>query len=406
MKRDPDDGRASERSRRGTIRRGGDDVERVPVESAPRNERTSAEAIAGAIERWFPIAARPLPWRRRRTPYRVLVSETMLQQTQVARVAERFPRFMRRFPSARTLAASPLDDVLQEWEGLGYYRRARLLHEAARRIVERHGGRVPADEADLRDLPGVGAYTAGAVASIAHGRPAAIVDGNVLRVLVRVAGREVAADDPGTIRWCWSRSREIVEAARSPATLNEGLMELGATVCTPRGPACGDCPLADRCVARAKGDPESLPLPKRRPRRIRLVHHVLLLPPRGSGSGRLVAVRRRPETGLWASMWEFPSIETPRRMRRRTIADRLGVAESEVRRLDLLRHATTHRDLEFVVLRVPLPSPEAVRDLGELVYVPETRLAELAMSVPQRRIADAMLASSEPAQPSSRRGGA
>ena len=160
----------------------------------------------------------------------------MAQQTQVRRVAERFERLLRRFPTPAAMAAAPLADVLEEWQGLGYYRRARMLHAAAAAIVERHGGRVPRQLEALLDLPGVGPYTAGAVASIAFGARAPIVDGNVARVLLRVAGVELAADAPRAQRWCWERAEALVARAGSPAILNEGLMELGATICTPAAP--------------------------------------------------------------------------------------------------------------------------------------------------------------------------
>ena len=312
----------------------------------------------------------------------------MLQQTQVSRVAERFPRFLTRFPTVRSLAASSLDEVLSEWEGLGYYRRARLLHRAARTIVERHGGRIPSEVSHLRDLPGIGPYTAGAVASIAFGRREAIVDGNVARVLIRLAGRPVAADDPEAVRRCWGEARDLVQAATDPGTLNEAMMELGATVCTPRAPSCEACPVAGDCRARRQGLEGRIPLPKDRARRRRIVHHVLLLPPHHEGRRRLATVRRRPEEGLWASMWEFPTIESPRRLRIPTIAKRLGVRSEEVRPLDRFVHKTTHRDVEFVVLEVAAP-PEP-SGLGKVARLTLERLGDLAMSVPQRRIADGL----------------
>ena len=320
----------------------------------------------------------------------------MLQQTQVARVAERFPRFVARFPSVRSLASSPIDEVLQEWEGLGYYRRARLLHAAARVIVERHGGRVPSETEALRSLPGVGPYTAGAVASLAFGRTAAIVDGNVARVLIRLSGRALATDDGEAVRWCWDRSRSLVEAAEDPAVLNESLMELGATVCTPRSPSCERCPLASACSARRRGAADRIPLPKSRPTRTRVVHHVLLLPPRRRRRGLSAPVRQRPETGLWASMWEFPAIESARRLQTRTIARRLGLPAAALRRLEAFKHATTHRDVEFVVLELD-PAVEGSREpdpasLGPLSFHPIEHLGELAMSVPQRRIAESYAA--------------
>ncbi len=379
------------------------DPERVPVDTESRNESSGPEpaAVASDLEPWFAGNARDLPWRRRRTGYRVLVSEAMLQQTQVSRVADRFPRFVGRFPTIQDLASSPIDDVLQEWEGLGYYRRARLLHAAAGAIVERHGGRVPSDAAKLRALPGVGPYTAGAVASLAFGRREAIVDGNVGRVLIRLAGKEASIDDPKTLRWCWSRSRELVEAAADPAVLNEGLMELGATICTPRSPSCGSCPVAGHCKARRLAIQDRIPVAKRRPSRRQVVHHVLVLPPKRRGTRMLATVQRRAPNGLWASMWEFPTVETDRPLQARTFSRRLGLAAGDLRRMESFSHATTHREVRFVVFEaISQRSPTFEREVS-LIEV--ERLGELAMSVPQRRIADAWAARwATDVQPSSR----
>lgn len=367
----------------------------APGETWSIGPRRAAE-VAAAIEAWFPRHRRDLPWRRRRSAYGTLVSEFLLQQTQVSRIAERYPRFLRRFPSIRRLAAAPLEAVLAEWQGLGYYRRARMLHAAAAEIVARHGGRVPRDPAVLERLPGIGRYTAGAIASIAYGERAAIVDGNVVRVLLRLEGRPLASDDGDALKWAWRTSAALVAAAADPAILNEGLMELGATVCTPRSPSCERCPLASACSARRRGAADRIPLPKSRPTRTRVVHHVLLLPPRRRRQGLSAPVRQRPETGLWASMWEFPAIESARRLQTRTIARRLGLPAAALRRLEAFKHATTHRDVEFVVLELD-PAVEGSREpdpasLGPLSFHPIEHLGELAMSVPQRRIAESYAA--------------
>lgn len=409
MKRDPVGGQSKGRTPRGAGLRVGTRSERVPVDPPSRNESNRLEAgeIAPALEAWFPQVARDLPWRRNRTPYRVLVSEAMLQQTQVARVAERFPRFIARFPSIRRLAGSSIDEVLQEWEGLGYYRRARLLHQAARAIQERHGGRVPSEVSALRALPGVGPYTAGALASLAFGRSEAIVDGNVARVLIRLSGRVVAGDDPEVVRWCWTRSRELVAASADPAVLNEALMELGATVCTPRSPTCSECPIASTCAAHREGSVDRTPLAKSRPDRKRVVHHVIVLSPHRRGRRLCATLRKRPDTGLWASMWEFPSVESPRRMSVGALERHLGAGRGSIRRVDSFRHATTHREVEFLVHELERAAlGKSSPPFADAESVEVDRLAVLAMSVPQRRIADAFATrwSADPAQPSSRRG--
>jgi len=210
----------------------------------PEASRAAASAVAG----WFANVARDLPWRRRRSGYHALVSELMLQQTQVARVVEKFEPFVRRFPTVAALAAAREDEVLAMWQGLGYYRRARLLHAAAKAIVERHRGRVPVrDHAALLALPGVGRYTAGAIGSIVAGERVPIVDGNVTRVFQRLAARKGSASDRAVVDWAWEEARRYVAGARDPAAANEGLMELGATVCTPAAPRCDACPVSAMC---------------------------------------------------------------------------------------------------------------------------------------------------------------
>lgn len=355
------------------------------VRSRNESEAPDAAVAAGSIEAWFPEQARDLPWRRRRTPYRVLVSEAMLQQTQVSRVAERFPRFVRRFPSVRALAAAELDAVLAEWEGLGYYRRARLLHAAAKEIVSRHGGRVPRDPAALLALPGVGRYTAGAIASLAFGLREPIVDGNVIRVVLRLDGRPLASDDAEAIAWSWRRARELVEAAHDPAVLNEGLMELGATVCTPAAPRCGECPWRAECRAAAAGAAGSIPRPKRPPKRREVHHHALSI---ASGPSGELLLRRRAAKGLWAGMWELPTIESPEALSDEAIAERLGVPATALRRLGSFIHKTTHRDVVFHAIRIdrrgakPLREGEALAGARSVGAAERTRLA---MGVPQRR---------------------
>jgi A/G-specific adenine glycosylase len=227
--------------------------------------------MTAMVERWFGRHGRDLPWRATpRDAYRSLVSEVMLQQTQVSRVLPRYGAFLAAFPGLADLAAADEHDVLAAWTGLGYYRRARLLHAAARAVVGEHGGRMPESAEVLRRLPGVGAYTAGAIASIVHGRAEPIVDGNIARVLMRVHGRPGRHQDSAVMKWAWGRAAELVVTARRPGVFNEGMMELGAVVCTPRSPRCGACPLAKACVARACGRQEEIPMPKARAERTRV----------------------------------------------------------------------------------------------------------------------------------------
>jgi len=272
--------------------------------------------IVAPLAAWFLAEARDLPWRAPdpvlgppyRDPYRSLVSELMLQQTQVSRVEPKFNAFMERFPNVAALASASEQDVLAAWAGLGYYRRARLLHAAAKRVVEAHGGRVPRDAQTLRTLPGVGRYTAGAVASMACGQGEPIVDANVARVLVRVAGVELRHATPQTLDWAWMQAQPLAASAHARQLIspfNEGLMELGATVCTPSSPKCERCPIARWCVARAQGRQDELPLPKPRQERRSVTHVVLIV---RSRDGK-VLMERRGDGSTWAGLWQFATVE-------------------------------------------------------------------------------------------------
>jgi A/G-specific adenine glycosylase len=261
-------------------------------------------ALVEALGAWFDGAARDLPWRRRREPYAVWVSEVMLQQTRVETVVPYFERFLSRFPDVGALAAAPLDDVLHLWSGLGYYRRARQLHATAREVTERYGGAFPRDAEGLRTLPGVGAYTAGAIASIAHGQREPLVDGNVGRVLARVDGIDAPIKSPAAVRQLWARARTLVPADR-PGRFNEALMELGATVCTPRDPRCYACPLEALCVARATGRVAELPVTEAKAPVPDVPALALVLVSR---EARVLFARRR-EGGLFGGLWEPPMIE-------------------------------------------------------------------------------------------------
>lgn len=294
---------------------------------------------------WYDATRRDLPWRRSRDPYLIWVSEVMLQQTRVETVIPYFEGFLRRFPTVRTLADADLDDVLAAWSGLGYYRRARQLHAAARQIVA-SGGELPATVDELRQLPGIGPYTAAAVASIAFDVPAPVLDGNVERVLSR---RLALEGDPrrGEAR------RELLEAARGllppgrPGDGNQALMELGATICTPKSPRCGDCPLAAGCRAYASGDPEAYPrLPARRkPVRQRRIGVV------ARRDSKTLLFRRPDDSELLAGTWEIPwvAIEKGDDTERRLSESYGGVWELG-ERAGRVKHSITHRALEVDVV--------------------------------------------------------
>ncbi len=262
----------------------------------PKPKSVDAGAVRRLLLAFYDARARDLPWRRDTDPYRVWVSEVMLQQTRVETVVPYYERWLERFPTLDALAEAPIDDVLHAWAGLGYYRRAHNLHRAARAVRERHHGELPEDPDALRDLPGIGDYTAGAIASIAFGRPEPAVDGNVRRVLSRLH------DLPGPGAAELRRLAAALVPEDRPGDFNQALMEFGATVCTPRAPRCEACPLAEHCRARAAGTQLERPLPKpSKPIPEDDVGTAVVVAP----DGALLLVRR-PDDGLLAGLWEFP----------------------------------------------------------------------------------------------------
>ena len=266
-------------------------------------------ALRRRLLEWYERDRRDLPWRRNRAPYAIWVSEIMLQQTRVAVVIERYRIFMQRFPTLLALALATEEEVLALWSGLGYYRRARLLHKAAQFVAGQHGGNLPTAAAALRALPGIGAYTAAAIASIAHGERVAVVDGNVERVLCRLEGWDACADKPGASR---RRSIEVladqlVDPER-PGDFNQAMMELGATVCTPRKPQCQACPIAAHCTTR--GEHKTAP---RAPMLSREIGHALAVRVKRARGGHdprtEVMLERRPaEVTVMPGLWELPAL--------------------------------------------------------------------------------------------------
>lgn len=267
----------------------------------------AAEALHLVLLRWYDANRREMPWRDHPDPYAVWVSEIMLQQTQVETVRGYFSRFVEAFPSVAVLAEAPQQDVLKKWEGLGYYSRARNLQRAAQ-VVSARGGRLPQDVEGWRALPGVGPYTAAAIASICFGVAVPVVDGNVIRVFARFLGW---ADDfkaaRGRVRLAaWLQP--WVEASGRPGDFNQAMMDLGATVCVPRTPACQTCPLNDRCVARREGRQAVFPSkPERKRLPLKQAVAVLLK----DRAGRVLFVKR-PEHGLLGGLWELPNLEVSR----------------------------------------------------------------------------------------------
>jgi len=264
------------------------------------------EQLVLPLLEWYRENARTLPWRSDPTPYHVLLSEIMLQQTRVAAVLGYYENFLKELPTIQALAACPEDKLLKLWQGLGYYSRARNLQAAARQVVEEHGGEFPTDYASIRALPGVGDYTAGAIASIAFSQPVAAVDGNVLRVVSRVTGDRRDVTRPET-RKAVAQALQAVMPLDCPGDFNQALMELGATVCLPNGaPLCDQCPAQTLCAAKREGLTAQLPVkPPKKGRRVeeRTVYIIL--------NGGRVALRKRPDKGLLAGLWEYPNELSP-----------------------------------------------------------------------------------------------
>jgi A/G-specific adenine glycosylase len=329
---------------------------------------------------WYARARRDLPWRRDVTPYRVLVSELMLQQTQVETVRPYFERWMAQLPTLEDLARAPLDDVLQLWTGLGYYARARNLHRLAQAVVEQGRSELPRTAESLRALPGVGPYTAGAVASIAWGEPEPLVDGNVARVLGRILGLQGDLRAPPRWSQLWQAAELLVRrdgAREQPGAWNQALMELGALVCRPEAPTCLLCPVAPHCAALAQGLVDAIPPPRARTRQslVESGHLVIL-------RGDHVLAAQRPQQGaegrLWGGLWELPGGpcaegESPREAAERHVAERLGLAIPAGVEAARTTHLLSHRRYVAVAFRADAPDlppcPEPVAFYTRLRWV-------------------------------------
>jgi A/G-specific adenine glycosylase len=330
--------------------------------------------VAAPLLAWYRRHRRDLPWRESRDPYRVWVSEIMLQQTQVERVREFFTRFMERFPDVAALARAPERDVLKHWEGLGYYRRARQLHVAAKQVVAEHGGEFPRTAAGLRELPGIGRYTAGAIASIAFGAREPIVEANSRRVIARLVGHAKpvggAGDEP-----LWGIAAGLLPR-REPGLFNQALMDLGAMVCTVTRPRCDRCPLAASCVARATGRTEEIPVLPRQ-RAAKLIRETAVVHRRGE---RVVVERRGPGE-WWEGLWDFPRAAAGERRR---VGDRL---------LGMVTYTVTHHRITCRVVERRLARSPAANNRRLLSLA---ALDRLAMSAPGRRIARLLAAQAAP----------
>lgn len=376
--------------------------------STPTLHLPSPATLADTLARWFTSARRPLPWRTGyhtrpisptnptpcRDPWVALMAEAMLQQTQVSRVIDYLHRFSARFPTPAAMAAAPESEVTAMWSGLGYYRRARNLRACAIAIVQHHRGNVPHTVTDLLALPGIGRYTAGAISSIVFGQPEPIVDGNVARVLLRLRGKPLDPQARSTTNLLWHHAGDLAAAAHTPGLTNEALMELGATCCTPRSPTCIICPLRPHCLAAADGTQHLIPAAKKNHTRPQILCTVLVIT---NPAGHLL-LQQRPPSGLWANMWQPPTLETPAAPTPTTTSTTTTAPTTpptpaavlaalnlnpqphlhHIRPAGTFTHQTTHRQLLFSVstlaLPHPLPAPPTTR------WLPPTDLPSLPLS--------------------------
>lgn len=388
----------------------------VTQDDEPENPLTpdQAKAFRRKLLAWYRKNRRDLPWRPRNKqlpdPYHTLISEAMLQQTQVATVVPYFHRFIDALPTVQALAEAKEQQVLTLWQGLGYYRRARNLHAAAKMIVTDFEGKVPATVEDLLKIPGVGRYTAGAIASIAHGTQAAVVDGNVERVFARLFLIDEPINAPATKKKVWSIAEPMVPKF-SPGDYNQALMELGAMVCTPKLPKCFVCPVREHCRGVQETNPERLPikLAKKKPKE---VTHVVIAAER---NGKFL-FEQRPSEGLWSNMWQLPTYELPVEKNENSRRDTSRPGNRDTSKPALLpcsntaaistapidwfqsrytiilnppaaltdfTHQTTHRTIRFVVLHATVKSGRLKANTG--LWRRLDQLEELPLSNPQRQ---------------------
>ncbi len=298
--------------------------------------------------RWARDLDRPMPWKGERDPYKIWLSEIILQQTRVAQGRPYYERFLARFPDIKALAAAEEDEVIRLWQGLGYYTRARNLLRAAREIENRFEGRFPDQYEQILSLPGIGPYTAAAIASFAFGLPHAVLDGNVIRVLTRIFGIDEASDKSAGRARLQKLAGQLIDR-EAPGIYNQAIMDLGATLCLPLNPRCRDCPFASDCTARLQGNPTAYPVKgKRREKRKRILHYLAL------EENQRLAIRKRDEKDIWQGLYEFPLIESGKALSVRELLKYpllehavLQGAPDESAHLQSVRHELTHQSLEI-----------------------------------------------------------
>ena len=339
---------------------------------------------------WFRAHQRDLPWRSSRDPYRIWVAEVMLQQTRIAAVMPYYRRFLARFPTVESLAHAPEAEVLKLWSGLGYYSRARNLHRAAKLIVAQHKSKFPRTLDAALELPGIGAYTAAAVLSIAYDAPLAVLDGNVARVLARIQAIRGELRAPKTWRSLTATAQNFL-ATEAPGDWNQSLMELGEVICTPQSPRCAECPVARHCRAYAEGLTKKIPAPRRKRAAVHMeIAAAILCDPRG----RTLLIRDpgAHDTVLFSRMWQFPAVEVTRHARTELEAHlraTLAIKEISLEELPTARHGVTFRNITLLPFLANVPK---LPKLPRTHILPLKNLGKLPISSATRKIAAAATA--------------
>ena len=358
----------------------------------PRGRRSMKvpKNIAKQVIGWYSKHRRPLPWRRTRDPYAIWISEVMLQQTQVQTTIPYYRRFLSRFPNVETLAKADLQDVLKTWENMGYYSRARHAHEAAKRIVDQHGGKIPATMDALCSLPGIGPYIASAILCFAFGRRIATVEANVSRVLCRLNGIQTPMERASTRKRLFEMATAMVPAS-NPDLFNQGLMDLGATVCTPRGPACGRCPVAGHCQALKSRIQEMLPMKKKR---APLPHRRMTAAIIRDRKRRVLIVQRPPE-GLLGGLWKFPggecgAGESLDGALKRIVGEELGIRIRIQQPLPSVEHTYTHFRTTLYGFRCSRVGEPGASGCYRWTWAEESMLEDFPFSRVDRKLMDAI----------------
>ena len=347
----------------------------------------SQRMFRSRLLKWFDANARELPWRKNKTPYRIWVSEIMLQQTQVATVIEYYRRFLKRFPTVKKLAAAQQSEVLKLWEGLGYYRRARQLHNAAIKIVEEFGGKFPTNFEDVLGLPGVGRYTAGAILSISKDQQLPILEGNTIRLFARLLEMETDPKTSVNQKILWRFAEAIVPKNRA-GDFNQALMELGNRVCKPKSPLCSDCPISNLCPTFVRGLQTEIPAASKKMVYEDITEAIVLVQRNGK-----YLVRQCGEGERWTGLWDFPRYSITGKNAKQTLQDQLKVAtglEASIKSLNkTIKHAVTKYRITLQCFSASEVRGRVSKDCGGR-WLTVNQLSSLPMSITGRKICDSL----------------